>query len=125
MGPDGRIALVEQKYQAWSLPKGHVDPGETDEQAAIREIYEETGLEQVELVRPLGEYERYKIAKDGGDDTSERKTIVIFLFRTTETKLAPIDPHNPQAQWIHKDDVVDRLTHKADKAFFERIKHVL
>jgi 8-oxo-dGTP diphosphatase len=42
---DGRIAVVHRpRYDDWSLPKGKLDPGETWEQAALREIEEETGL---------------------------------------------------------------------------------
>ena len=42
---DGRVAVVHRpRYDDWSLPKGKLDPGETWEQAALREIEEETGL---------------------------------------------------------------------------------
>jgi 8-oxo-dGTP diphosphatase len=43
---DGRIAVVHRpRYDDWSLPKGKLDPGETWEEAALREVREETGLE--------------------------------------------------------------------------------
>jgi 8-oxo-dGTP diphosphatase len=42
---DGRVAVVHRpRYDDWSLPKGKLDPGETDEEAAVREVHEETGL---------------------------------------------------------------------------------
>ena len=42
----GRIAVVHRpRYDDWSLPKGKLDPGETWEEAALREVREETGLE--------------------------------------------------------------------------------
>jgi len=42
---DGRIAVVHRpRYDDWSLPKGKLEPGESWEQAALREIEEETGL---------------------------------------------------------------------------------
>jgi 8-oxo-dGTP diphosphatase len=42
---DGRIAVVHRpRYNDWSLPKGKLEPGETWEQAALREVEEETGL---------------------------------------------------------------------------------
>jgi 8-oxo-dGTP diphosphatase len=50
------IALVLQRGRAkrwrWTLPKGRVDPGETVEVAALREVYEETGL-WARIVRPI------------------------------------------------------------------------
>jgi 8-oxo-dGTP diphosphatase len=42
---DGKVAVVHRpKYDDWSLPKGKVDPGESWEQAAVREVEEETGV---------------------------------------------------------------------------------
>jgi 8-oxo-dGTP pyrophosphatase MutT (NUDIX family) len=47
-GPDGIVEVVlvhRPRYDDWSLPKGKLDPGETDEQAALREVEEETTLQ--------------------------------------------------------------------------------
>lgn len=57
----GRLLLIRRGHQPgaglWSLPGGRVEPGETAEQAMIREVREETGL-AVRAVRLLGEVER-------------------------------------------------------------------
>ena len=55
------VAIVNQNHDSWSLPKGHIDNGETKLEAAIREIYEETGIENPELIKPLGSFGRFKI----------------------------------------------------------------
>lgn len=46
--PDGRL-LVFHRRQSWDMPKGKIDPGETPEQAALREVQEETGLKNLHL----------------------------------------------------------------------------
>lgn len=50
---DGQL-LVFYRRGSWDLPKGKIDPGETPEQAAVREVQEETGLQHVTLGPPAG-----------------------------------------------------------------------
>jgi 8-oxo-dGTP pyrophosphatase MutT (NUDIX family) len=73
-----KLALAHHKNSAkeWVLPKGHVDPGESLEQAALREIHEETGMARVQLIKHLGTIMRQSI-KSNGD--LEHKTIHYFL----------------------------------------------
>ena len=114
-----KILIVNQNYDSWSLPKGHIDPGETTLEAAIREIYEETGLDKPQYIKPLGHYGRYRIGLDGQNDKSEYKTITMFLFKSNENKLQPQDPNNPEAKWVSIEKAIELLTHKADKFFLE------
>ena len=119
----GQIAIVSQNGNSWSLPKGHVEEGEDYLTAAKREIYEETGIKELTLVKKLGNYERHRIGKDtNGDDISELKTLHFFLFKTNTETLKPLDPENPEARWVEKDKVADLLTHPKDKEFFLKIK---
>jgi ADP-ribose pyrophosphatase YjhB (NUDIX family) len=122
VGNDGMIVIVEQANNAWSLPKGHIEVGESALEAAVREIEEESGVKQLKLIRPLLSYQRFKTAIDGNDSKVEWKTISMFLFTTEQTILQSQDPVNPQAVWIDAENVAERLTHKKDKAFFTAIK---
>jgi len=120
------VIVVSQRGDSWSLPKGHVDPGETPQQAAEREIIEESGVTQLAFIRDLGSYERYKIGKGGeGEDTSELKRIHMFLYKTLQQALAPTDADNPEARWVPIEDVSKLLTHPKDKEFFESVKGAL
>lgn len=120
VGPGGKILVVNQNSDSWSLPKGHVDPGETDLKAAVREIAEESGVTDLTLVAPLGSYVRTRLKRGGGEDRSQKKRLVFFLFRTGQTRLKPSDPHNPEARWINPKRVGSMLTHPKDKLFFKK-----
>ena len=122
----GEVVVVSQRGDSWSLPKGHLDPGENARETAVREIEEECGITKLEYVRDLGSYERYRIAKGGvGDDTSELKRLHLFLFKAEAESLVPIDPENPEARWVPLAKVVDLLTHPKDKEFFRSIQSSL
>ena len=116
-----KVLIVEQANKTWSLPKGHLDQGEDTLQAAIREIREESGVKTLKLLWELGSYERYKIAKGGGDDTSEVKKITMYLFETEQMDLCPEDKDNPSALWLDKEEIISRLSHPKDIAFYKSV----
>ena len=116
------ILVVNQNGTSWSLPKGHVDLGEEPLQAAIREITEESGIDDLHFLRALGAYGRFKLGKNTGEDKQEWKVLLFFLFKTKQNELNPKDPHHPQARWVHPDEVEALLTHPKDKAFYKSIR---
>lgn len=117
----GRVLITSQKGDSWSLPKGHIDPGEDTQAAAVREIREESGVTDLTLIKKLGTYQRYKIGKNGkGEDKTNLKTITMFLYTTKQQDLHPTDPNNPEARWVGPSEVVNILTHPKDREFFER-----
>lgn len=117
----GQVLVVNQRRRSWSLPKGHLEEGEEILDAARREIYEESGLKELKLVKFLGSYERMRIGKHGGEDGAELKKLTFFLFEATGEELHPIDPDNPIARWVDRDNVCDLLTHPKDKEFFQGV----
>jgi len=121
VNPEGKILIVSQKGTSWSLPKGHINEGEGELTAARREIYEESGITDLELIRKLGSYERYSLNSHGQESKVELKNIAFFLFKTKTEVLKPVDPDNPEAKWVEKEEVANYLTHKKDKDFFESI----
>lgn len=113
----GLVIVVSQRGKSWSLPKGHRQKEEDILETAKREIFEETGIAELELIKKLGSYQRYQM-KDGQEDRTELKTIHMFLFKTSEKILTPQDLDNPEARWVDKDDVISLLTYDKDKEFF-------
>lgn len=78
------LLIFRKKH--WDLPKGKIDKGETPEQAAIREVQEETGLQEVILGDPLPH--TYHTYKDRKDRRVLKKTHWFFM-NTPETSLTP------------------------------------
>jgi len=125
LNPQREILVVSQHATSWSLPKGHIDDGESKIQTAQREIYEESGVSELELIKELGSYQRYRIGLDGNDDFSEFKTMYMFLFKTKQIELNPQDLDNPEARWVKKDEVEELLTHPKDKEFYKSVLNKL
>jgi 8-oxo-dGTP pyrophosphatase MutT (NUDIX family) len=95
LGDGGTIAMVKSKNsQSWLFPKGHVESGETDEQAALREINEECGIDQLEYIDDLGEFIR------GATGDFNEKTVHMFLFAApAHAKLVP-SLEIQEARWV-------------------------
>ena len=108
---DGLVAVVHRpKYDDWSLPKGHLDAGESFEEAALREVVEETGLECA-LVREL-EPVRYRNRK------GEPKLVRYWLMEVTGGAFAPNDEVD-ELRWLAPGEATALLSYPRDRALLE------
>jgi len=82
----------------WILPQGHIDPGETPEVAAIRELEEETGV-LGEIIRPLSIQEF--------DKGNERVVVQYYLVRMTGMKTSM---ENREIRWADKESALELLS---------------
>jgi 8-oxo-dGTP pyrophosphatase MutT (NUDIX family) len=97
------------------LPKGHRDPGESDLQAAIREVREEGGVE-VELAGELGEI-RYWYSRGG---RSVPKTVIFFLFYYAAGDPADHDHEVEEARWMALRDARTKLSYAGEREIIDR-----
>ncbi|MFH0863999.1 MAG: NUDIX domain-containing protein [Candidatus Gottesmanbacteria bacterium] len=117
----GQILVVNQYGNSWSLPKGHIEPGEDILTTAKREITEESGITDLKLIKELGSYERPRLGLDPrNNDISKVKNITLFLFVTDQLETKPQDLDNPEAIWLKPRKAVGRLTSKKDKEFLQK-----
>jgi 8-oxo-dGTP pyrophosphatase MutT (NUDIX family) len=104
----------------WVLPKGHVEPGETAEQAAVREIREETGL-HARIVSALGPIEYWFVA----DGRRVHKTVHHYLLEATGGTLGTEDVEVSEVAWVPLDELVSRLRHASERRLLDRLPDLL
>ena len=99
----------------WSLPKGHIEEGESPEEAALREVEEETGIVSV-IEKSLGVIDFWFMA--GG--MRIHKTVHHYLFRENGGLLAPQESEVDEVAWFPLAEIVDRLAYPDEKKLIAR-----
>jgi 8-oxo-dGTP diphosphatase len=90
------ILLIRDQYGRWTLPKGHLDTGESEEAAARREVYEETAVEGE--LGPLVDRIAYMVVKN---EVPRAKQVAFFLLRATSDQATPqADEGITAAEWF-------------------------
>lgn len=100
---------------AWGLPKGAVEPDETPEIAAVREVREETGL-VAEIERDLGTT-RYFYVWEG---VRIRKQVTFFLMRATGGDVAEHDDEMEDVRWFGLRRAAKRTTYRGEREMVEK-----
>jgi 8-oxo-dGTP pyrophosphatase MutT (NUDIX family) len=112
-GEDFEVVLVHRRrYQDWTFPKGKAYPGESDEDCALREVEEETGLRC-----ELGEELKSTAYRDSKD---REKVVRYWRMRVVEGELQPRNEIDA-AEWISLEDAVDRLSYGRDRDLLEPV----
>jgi 8-oxo-dGTP pyrophosphatase MutT (NUDIX family) len=110
---DGRLAVVYRpKYDDWTFPKGKLEPGENEEQAALREVHEETGLD-VELGRELG-FVSYRDPKD------RPKTVHYWQMHHRGGEFTP-NSEVSELRWLAPGEAAELLSYERDREILGRV----
>jgi 8-oxo-dGTP diphosphatase len=111
---EGRVVLVHRpKYDDWTLPKGKLDPGESFEEAALREVEEETGL-RCRLVRELPAVEY--------TDAKGRSKVVRYWLMEVEADsgFVPGDEVDEMRR-LSRDEALSLLTYGRDRGVLSAV----
>lgn len=104
-----KFLLIRNKRSAhWGFPKGHIEQGETQEETAIREVLEETGL-NIEILPGFVKKSEYTI------QGRIEKSVSIFLAKTEETSYSLQEEEIEECGWFGYEEALKTLNYENDK----------
>ena len=106
------VLVHRPAYDDWTFPKGKLLRGETEEEAAVREVEEETGL-RCQLGREVG-------TTSYRDPQGRQKTARYWEMAPIEGELAATNEVD-ETRWVPLEDAADMLTHARDRELLERL----
>jgi len=115
----GKVLLLQRPSRnEIRLPKGHIDPGESPPETAIREVTEESGYADLEILADLGEQRVEFEHKDAHVSRDE----VYFLMRLRSPRQIVRDPHEFQFTpvWVTWEEALETITYEAELEWLKR-----
>jgi 8-oxo-dGTP pyrophosphatase MutT (NUDIX family) len=112
-----KVLLIKDSYGHWTWPKGHIEKGESPEQAAAREISEETGQKRIEVAELLGKQQYYFTLK------GKRifKTVYVFLVKASAREKISVQTSEIRAaRWFWPDEALDTIEYEGSRSMLEK-----
>lgn len=112
-----KILLIKDRFGHWTWPKGHIEKDETPDQAALREISEETGQKKLEIIKELGRQEYWFTQ----DSKKIFKTVHIFLVKALENEELKIQTSEIKAaRWYSPKDALKTIEYEGSRQLLEK-----
>ena len=103
------VLLIKDSYGHWIWAKGHIEEGETPQEAAVREVAEETGLKSLSVLEELGRQEYYFTLKG----KKIFKTVHVFLIEAAPGEELDIQTSEIQAaEWFTPEEALGKIEYE-------------
>lgn len=121
---DGELEflLIKHTHGHWEFPKGKVDPGETIEQAAVRELHEEAGI-TAKLHTNFTDSLSYSFFDRISKQRIHKR--IEFFVGEADSSVVTISHEHADALWLPYEEAVQQLTHKESKLLLTRAYNFL
>ncbi len=114
------VALIKTSREGrWQLPKGHLDPGETLEQAAVREVREEAGI-TCEILEKIDVIDYWFVDRYVVEPIRTHKFVHFFLMQYVSGNVEDHDDEVVEACWIISTEAVQRLAFETERSVVEK-----
>ena len=103
------------------LPKGHIDPGESRETSALREVREETGYANPQVLHDLG-HQDVRFVNDGAAIERDESYFLMTLADNERTPMPPEDAEQFRPAWTPLEEAEEHLTFEAEREWLRRAR---
>jgi len=127
---ENKFLLLKYRSSHWDFPKGHVDEGETEDETMKREVWEETGIKEINTYPGFRRSIFYTYKPKGKEKEGKKeiysiiKRVVYYVCETSEKDIILSDEHRGYV-WLEFDSAFSRVTHENGKKILLKAHHFL
>ncbi len=119
------FCIVQHSEEHWGFPKGHANPGESEEESARRELSEETGMTEVTIIPGASFTQKYVFEKEG---ITYDKSVTYFLGVVPSTITAIPDAFKTEIsemQWLPYQELRELITYENAKLLLDQVQEYI
>jgi 8-oxo-dGTP pyrophosphatase MutT (NUDIX family) len=116
-GPGLKVLLIKDGYGHWTWPKGNIEKDESSQDAAIREIWEETGVKNLEMIDKIDAIHYFYRLKS----KLIFKTVYLYLFEAKGSeRLKALESEIEDAKWLPPAEALEKIEYKGAKKILNK-----
>ena len=119
------VCLIRHAQGHWGFPKGHQNLNESEEETAIREMEEESGINDIEIIGGQSYTEKYFFEKDGSKHNKSVKYFLGFVSSVSTTTPDHFKKEIPELKWVIYEEAKQLITFEEAKKILDKVFHYI